>query len=80
MDRACVMEMNKKHLFDHWLRIVAILVVIVGLVLTIEGFMIDPKGQIHHSVLIYFGQCLIFVGAVPIIELHTREKEKKKKK
>lgn len=72
--------MNNKLFFDHWLRIVAMLLVIVGLVLTIEGFLIDPKGQIHHSVLIYFGQCLIFCGAVPIIELYSRDKEKKKKK
>lgn len=74
------MAMDKNKFFEYWLRIIAVLVVIVGLILTIEGFMIDPKGQIHHSVLIYFGQCLIFVGAVPIIELHTRDKEKKKKK
>lgn len=71
--------MDKKNLFDHWLRIIAIAVIIVGLALTIEGFLIDPQGQIHPSVLIYFGECLIFVGCVPIVGIYTREKEKKKK-
>lgn len=74
------LRVKKKHIFDRWLSIVALMVAIVGIVLTIEGFMVDPQGEIHHSVLIYFGECLIFVGAVPIIELHTKEKEDKKTK
>ncbi len=61
---------------DYWLRIVAVLVIIVGLILTIEGFLIAPQGEIHHSVLIYFGECLIFVGCVPIVEIYTMDKEK----
>lgn len=68
--------MNGKHIFDHWLRVVAILLILVGLILTIDGFIMDPSGQIHHSVLIYFGEILIFVGSVPIIEHYTKIKDK----
>lgn len=72
--------MNGKDLFDKWLRIVALVVAIVGLTLTIEGFLIDPAGQIHHSVLIYFGECLLFIGSVPIIEYYVQYKDKNKRK
>lgn len=70
--------MNGKYLFDHWLRIVALIIALVGLVLTIDGFIQDPAGQIHHSVLIYFGEGLIFVGVTPIIEFYTRTRDKDK--
>lgn len=70
--------MNQEKIFDHWLRIVAVIVAIVGLVLTIDGFFVDPTGQIHHSVLIYFGEVLLFVGVVPVIEFYTKHKEKNK--
>lgn len=68
-----------KRLFDKWLRIVAIVVAIVGLALTIEGFLLAPAGQIHHSVLIYFGECLLFIGSVPIIEFYVQDKDKHQK-
>lgn len=70
--------MKGHNIFEGWLRIVAIVVVLIGLVLTIEGFLIAPAGEIHHSVLIYFGECLIFVGSVPIIEHHVKNKNKRK--
>ena len=44
----------------------------VGLGLTIWGFIIDPAGQIHDSVLWVLGQSLTFVGAVCGISLHMR--------
>ena len=69
-----------KGLFDKWLRIVAFIVAVVGLVLTIEGFLLAPSGQIHHSVLIYFGECLLFIGSVPIIEYYVQDKDKDKRK
>lgn len=65
-----------KRLFDKWLRIVALIVALVGLALTIEGFLLAPAGQIHHSVLIYFGECLLFIGSVPIIEYYVQDKDK----
>lgn len=72
--------MKGKDIFDKWLRIVALIVAIVGLTLTIEGFLLDPAGQIHHSVLIYFGECLLFIGCVPIIEYLAQDKDKNKRK
>lgn len=35
-----------------------------GVVLTTAGFIIDPQGQIHDSVLYVLGQCLLFAGSV----------------
>lgn len=67
-----------KRLLDKWLRIIAFFIAIVGMALTIEGFLLAPAGQIHHSVLIYFGECLLFVGSVPIIEFYVRDKDKNK--
>lgn len=69
-----------KGLFDKWLRIVAVIIALVGLALTIEGFLLAPAGQIHHSVLIYFGECLLFIGSVPIIEYYVQDKDKHKRK
>ena len=69
-----------KGLFDEWLRIVAVIIAFVGMALTIEGFLIAPAGQIHHSVLIYFGECLLFVGSAPIIEYYIQDKDKNKHK
>lgn len=70
--------MKRRNIFDDWLRIVALVIALVGLALTIEGFLIAPAGEIHHSVLIYFGECLIFIGCVPIIEYHIKNKNKRK--
>ena len=69
-----------KGLFDKWLRIVAFIIALVGLALTIGGFLLAPAGQIHHSVLIYFGECLLFIGSVPIIEYYAQDKDKHKRK
>lgn len=67
-----------KGLLDKWLRIIAFFIAVVGMALTIEGFLLAPAGQIHHSVLIYFGECLLFIGSVPIIEFYVRDKDKNK--
>lgn len=72
--------MKNKGFFDKWLRIIALIVALVGLALTIEGFILEPPGQIHHSVLIYFGECLVFIGCVPVIEYYTKDKDKGKNK
>lgn len=42
----------------------AIGMLMFGVVLTTAGFIIDPQGQIHDSVLYVLGQCLIFAGSV----------------
>lgn len=42
----------------------AIGMLVFGSALTLAGFIIDPAGQIHDSVLYVLGQCLIFAGSV----------------
>ena len=42
----------------------AIGMLMFGVVLTTAGFIIDPQGEIHDSVLYVLGQCLIFAGSV----------------
>ena len=42
----------------------AIGMLLFGVALTTAGFIIDPAGQIHDSVLYVLGQCLIFAGSV----------------
>lgn len=42
----------------------AVGMLIFGVLLTTAGFIIDPQGQIHDSVLYVLGQCLIFSGSV----------------
>lgn len=50
----------------------AALTLVVGLGLSVAGFIIDPRGEIHESVLWILGQCLTFVGAVCGISLHVK--------
>lgn len=42
----------------------AIFMLVFGVALTTAGFIIDPAGEIHDSVLYVLGQCLIFAGSV----------------
>lgn len=37
---------------------------IVGAGLLIAGFIVEPMGEIHNSVLIAFGEVMTFVGAI----------------
>lgn len=43
---------------------VACIMAAVGAGLLIAGFVVPPKGEIHHSVLVAFGEILTFSGAV----------------
>lgn len=36
----------------------------VGSVLAMLGFWCPPRGEIHESVLWFFGQCLVYAGSV----------------
>ena len=42
----------------------ALFMLLFGASLTLAGFIIDPQGEIHDSVLYVLGQCLIFAGSV----------------
>ena len=46
-----------------------------GGILLITGFVIPPMGEIHHSVLIAFGEILTFSGSLIGIDYHYRFRE-----
>ena len=48
---------------------------VFGGVLLIAGFCCPPMGEIHHSVLIAFGEILTFSGSLIGIDYHYRYRE-----
>jgi hypothetical protein len=46
-----------------------------GCALLIAGFYSPPAGEIHHSLLIAFGEILTFSGSLIGIDYHYRYKE-----
>ena len=48
---------------------------VFGGVLLITGFCCPPVGEIHHSVLIAFGEILTFSGSLIGIDYHYRYRE-----
>lgn len=50
----------------------AVALVSVGCGLIIAGFVIPPEGEIHHSVLIAFGEILTFAGSLFGIDYHYK--------
>ena len=55
--------------------IIATAMCIFGCALLIAGFLCPPVGEIHHSVLIAFGEILTFAGSLIGIDYHYRYKE-----
>lgn len=41
----------------------AIGMLVFGMSLTVAGFIVEPLGEVSHSVLTVLGECLIFSGA-----------------
>lgn len=54
--------------------LIAALVVFMGMVLLYVGVSIDPKGQIHETVLVAFGEAATFAGSVMGIDYHYKNK------
>lgn len=54
--------------------VAAVLVLIVGCATLLLGFFAPPKGEIHPSVLVAFGEILTFAGALLGIDYHYRSK------
>jgi hypothetical protein len=52
----------------------ALFMLLFGVALTTAGFIIDPAGQVHDSVLYVLGQCLIFAGSVMGVSAYTAGK------
>ena len=51
----------------------AIGVTALGCGLLVAGFIVEPPGQIHQSVLIGFGECLTFAGSLLGIDYKYRK-------
>lgn len=54
--------------------IIAALVVLGGMVLLHVGIQIDPKGEIHETVLVAFGEAATFAGSIMGIDYHYKRK------
>lgn len=55
---------------------VAAALTVVGCGLLVAGFVVDPTGEIHNSVLVAFGEILTFVGSLFGIDYHYKSKNK----
>jgi hypothetical protein len=55
--------------------IVAVTLCAFGVLLLIAGFLCPPLAEIHHSVLIAFGEILTFSGSLIGIDYRYRYKE-----
>lgn len=54
--------------------IIAALVVLGGMVLLYIGVSIDPKGEIHETVLVAFGEAATFAGSIMGIDYHYKNR------
>jgi uncharacterized membrane protein len=55
--------------------ILATALCIFGCTMLVAGFCCPPMAEIHHSVLIAFGEILTFAGSLIGIDYHYRYKE-----
>ena len=53
---------------------IAVVLVAAGLTLLFFGFFYDPKGEIHNSVLVAFGEICTFAGSLIGVDYHYRYK------
>lgn len=63
---------NKSKMFTQL--IAAIILVVVGCVLLVFGFIVPPLGVIDSSVLVAFGETCTFAGALFGVDYHYRYK------
>lgn len=66
-------QINHKH--AHLQLISSLVLICVGSALLIAGFITPPKGEIHSSILIAFGEILTFTGAVFGIDYKYKYRE-----
>jgi hypothetical protein len=52
----------------------AIIMLVVGTLLVIAGFIVPPTGEVHDSVLWFFGECLIYAGSIFGISIYVSGK------
>lgn len=65
------MQRKEKFRLQLW---VAVWLVVVGCGLLIAGFILSPRGEIHSSVLVAFGETMTFAGALFGIDYRYRFK------
>ena len=53
----------------------AIALCVFGCTMLVAGFVVPPVGEIHHSILIAFGEILTFSGSLIGIDYKYRYKE-----
>ena len=70
------MSTEKKHTLQ---LIMSVVLVMFGCVMITLGFFIDPKGEIHPSVLTAFGEILTFAGAVIGVDYRYKFKSEQNK-
>ena len=58
--------------------IVSVVLVLFGCILITCGFFVDPRGEIHPSVLTAFGEILTFSGAIIGVDYNYKLKANKK--
>ena len=56
--------------------IIAALVVLGGLALLFYGAHVDPKGEIHDSLLVAFGEAATFAGSLLGIDYYYKKRQK----
>jgi len=56
--------------------IIAAIVVLGGMILLHVGIQIDPRGEIHETVLVAFGEAATFAGSILGIDYHYKRKGK----
>lgn len=59
--------------------IIGTILTISGIVLLFLGFIVEPTGEIHNSVLIAFGEVSTFAGALIGVDYHYRYNFTRKK-
>ena len=71
------MTAEKKHTLQ---LIMSVLLVAFGCILILAGFIVNPTGEIHPSVLTAFGEILTFAGAVIGVDYNYKYKSEKSNK
>ena len=56
--------------------ITAAVLAIAGMILLFCGLYSDPKGEIHETVLVAYGEILTFAGSLMGIDYHYKNKNK----
>ena len=65
------MKKQNKESLQVW---TAVVMLAVGTLLVIAGFIVPPTGEVHDSVLWFVGECLIYAGSIFGISIYVSGK------